>query len=175
VYTSGRIKSQGLFSIPYGRLETRMMIPEGQGLWTGLWLMGNNFATAGWPICGEQDVVEHINAAVPDSILGSVHMPGWGYSQPYSPTGYTAATWHTYGMIWSKGSVQYYVDSPTNIYTSFTPAIAAGHGGTWPFDSGNPNFLIINLAVGGTLPGAPSVSTPFPSQLLVDYVRLYTN
>lgn len=175
-WTSARIKTQGLFSMSYGRLEARMMIPEGQGFWTGLWLMGNDFATVGWPICGEQDVVEHVNAPVPDSFVASVHMPGYGYSQSYSPTGYSAAGWHIYGMIWSKGSVQYYVDSPSNtVGPPFTPAIAASHGGTWPFDSGNANFILLNLAVGGTLPGSPNGTTTFPSQLVVDYVHLYTN
>ena len=174
-YTSARIKTQGLFSMSYGRLEVKMMIPEGQGFWSGLWLMGNNFATAGWPICGEQDVVEHVNAAVPDQILGSVHMPSGNSTHTYGPAGFSAGSWHTYGMIWTKGQVEYYVDSPSNIYAIYTAANFTANGGTWPFDSGNANFIIMNLAVGGLLPGSPNGSTPFPSQMLVDYVRLYTN
>jgi beta-glucanase (GH16 family) len=175
VYTSARIRTQGLFSMSYGRVEARMFLPEGQGFWPAFWLMGNNFATVGWPICGEQDVMEHTNAPSPDYVLGSVHMPNANYSHQYLSSGYSAAAWHTYGMIWTKGSVAYYVDSPTNIYATYTAANVTASGGTWPFDSGNSNFLILNLSVGGLLPGSPNSSTPFPSQLLVDYVRLYTN
>jgi len=175
VYTSARIKTQGLFSMSYGRLEARMMIPEGQGFWPAFWLMGNNFATVGWPICGEQDVMEHTNSPSPDYILGSVHMPNGNYSHQYSASGYSAAAWHTYGMIWAKGMVEYYVDSPTNIYAIYSAANFTASGATWPFDSGNANFILLNLSVGGALPGPPNASTPFPSQLLVDYVRVYTN
>jgi beta-glucanase (GH16 family) len=177
VYTSARIKTQGLFSMPYGRIEARMMIPEGQGLWPAFWLMGNNFATAGWPICGEQDVMEHTNAPSPDYMLGSVHMPNGNstHQYPFSANGFLASGWHTYGMIWSKGLVEFYVDSTSNIYASNAASTFTASGGTWPFDSGNSNFIILNLSVGGTLPGSPNSSTPFPAQLLVDYVRVYTN
>lgn len=175
VYTSARIRSQGLFSMSYGRLEARMMMPEGAGLWPAFWLMGNNFATVGWPICGELDVMEHVNAPTPDQIYGSVHMPSGNFSHTYQSTGFSAATWHTYGMIWAKGSVQYYVDSPTNVYAVYDASNLTAGGATWPFDSGNAAFIILNLSVGGTFPGSPNSSTPFPSQLLVDYVRLYTN
>ena len=175
VYTSARIRSQGLFSMGYGRLEARMMIPEGTGLWPAFWMMGNNFATVGWPICGELDIMEHVKAPTPDLVYGSVHMPNGDFSHTYSANGFTAGGWHTYGMIWSKGSVQYYVDSPTNVYAIYNGANLTSAGATWPFDSGNAAFIILNLSVGGTFPGSPNSTTPFPSQLLVDYVRLYTN
>ena len=77
-------------------------------------------------------------------------------------------------MIWSKGMVQYYVDTPTNIYASFKSTTIPA-GAVWPFDSGQGRFLILNLAVGGSWPGAPDGSTVFPSEMLVDYVRVYTN
>lgn len=88
----------------------------------------------------------------------------------------TASTWHTYGMIWSPGSVSYYVDDPTNIYATYTPSsLSSIANSAWPFDGGQSNFIILNLAVGGDYPGSPDSSTPFPSEMLVDYVRLYTN
>jgi len=180
VYTSARIRTQGLFSMSYGRLEARMLLPEGTGLWPAFWLMGNNFATSGWPISGELDVMEHVNAPTPDVVYGSVHMPNGNFTHTYqfptSPTpAQTAAGWHTYGMIWAKGSVQYYVDSPSNVYAIYNGANLTAGGATWPFDSGNPQFIILNLSVGGSFPGSPNSSTPFPSQMLVDYVRLFTN
>ncbi len=75
-------------------------------------------------------------------------------------------------MIWTKGQIQYYIDSPTNIYETFTTTSPGS--GTWPFDQG-PMFIILNLAVGGSWPGSPNSTTVFPSSMLVDYVRIYTN
>ena len=178
VYTSARMKTQGLFSFQYGRIEFRAEVPEAQGFWPAAWLLGNNIATVKWPACGEMDVLERVNAAtVPDWNKGSIHGAGFtGMGTRYDfPSGETAATWHTYGMIWSKGSVSYYVDDPTNPYVTYTPSSVSGlNGAAWPFDNG-PAFIILNLAVGGSWPGSPNSSTPFPSEMLVDYVRIYTN
>jgi beta-glucanase (GH16 family) len=181
VYTSARLKTEGLFSFQYGRLEFRAQVPEAQGFWPAAWLLGNNLATINWPGCGEQDVMERVDAAtVPDFNEGSVHGPGFtgsflGTAYDF-PAGATAATWHTYGMIWEPGSVSYYVDDPANLYVTYTPSSLTGlSGASWPFDGGQANFILLNLAVGGNYPGSPTSSTPFPSQMLVDYVRLYTN
>jgi len=176
VYTSARLKSQGLFSFQYGRIEARMKLPESQGMWPAFWLLGNSIATVNWPACGELDVMEHINGSNPqnegfDWTQGSIHGTNLNGGTQYHPAGFSAAAWHTYGMIWSKGKIQYYVDSPTNVYATFTPATQSG---TWPFDSG-PEFILLNLAVGGDWPGSPDATTVFPSEIQVDYVRLYTN
>jgi beta-glucanase (GH16 family) len=181
VYTSARLKTQGMFSFQYGRLEFRAMVPEAQGFWPAAWLMGNNIATVNWPACGEQDVLERVNAAGnPDWNAGSIH--GTGFTggnlgtQYHFPAGQTAAQWHIYGMIWSPGSVKYYVDDPTQPYASFTPSSLSGlSGAVWPFDGGQSDFIILNLAIGGSWPGPPNGTTPFPSEMLVDYVRIYTN
>jgi len=180
VYTSARLKTEGLFSFQYGRIEVRAQVPEAQGFWPAFWLMGNNIVTVNWPACGEMDVLERIDAAAtPDWNQGSIHGTGFTGSNVGTvydfPGGQTAAEWHTYGMIWSKGSVAYYVDDPTSPYVSYTPSSITGFdGAVWPFDTGS-NFIILNLAVGGNWPGSPNSSTPYPSQMLVDYVRIYTN
>jgi beta-glucanase (GH16 family) len=183
VYTSARMKTQGLFSLQYGRLEAKIWAPEGQGLWPAFWTLGNNISSANWPACGEQDIMERVNAALtPDWNEGSVH--GTGFTGDtglgtkfYFPSGQTAAGWHTYGMIWKPGSVAYYVDEPTNPYVTYTnPGSLTGlTGAVWPFDSGDSAFVLLNLAVGGDWPGSPNATTVFPASLLVDYVRLYTN
>jgi beta-glucanase (GH16 family) len=179
VYTSARMKSQGLFSILYGRVEARIMVPEAQGFWPAFWMLGNNIVTDQWPACGEADIQERINAATnPDWNAGSIHgigFTGENLGTKYNfPSGQTAAGWHTYGMIWQPGSVQYYIDDPGNIYATYTPAsLNSLTGAVWPFDSGNAQFFILNLAVGGSWPGSPNSSTPFPSETLVDYVRVY--
>src|SRR5580704_17654036 len=126
VYTSARMKTQGLFSFQYGRFEVRAQIPEAQGFWPAAWLLGNNITTVDWPACGEQDVLERVNAALtPDWNAGSIHGPnftgGTGLGlEYYFPNGETAAQWHTYGMVWSLGSVAYYIDDPAKPYATFT-------------------------------------------------------
>jgi beta-glucanase (GH16 family) len=182
IYTSARLKTQGLFSLQYGRIEFRAMVPEAQGFWPAAWLLGNNIVTADWPACGEQDVLERVNAAkTPDWNEGSVH--GIGFTGDTGlgtvvnfPRGQTAAQWHTYGMIWTKGSVAYYIDDPAQPYVTYTTSSLANlKGATWPFDAGQSNFILLNLAIGGDWPGPPNAATPFPSEMLVDYVRIYTN
>jgi beta-glucanase (GH16 family) len=182
VYTSARMKTEGLFSFQYGRLEARIMAPESQGMWPAFWLLGNNIVTNPWPACGEADVMEHIDGNdTPFGGPGSGAAPGYDWTQasihgtnlnggtPYTTAGFSAAAWHTYGMIWTKGQIEYYVDDPANIYETFTPSTQSG---TWPFDQG-PQFIIMNLAVGGSWPGSPDATTVFPSQMQVDYVRVY--
>jgi beta-glucanase (GH16 family) len=176
VYTSARMKTQGLFSFQYGRIEARMQLPESQGMWPAFWLLGNNIATINWPACGELDVMEHVNGSNPENegydwVQGSIHGTNLNGGIQYHPSGFSATAWHTYGMIWTPGQIQYYVDSPTSIYATFN---ASSQAGTWPFDQG-PQFVIVNLAVGGSWPGSPNATTVFPSQVVVDYVRIYTN
>ena len=188
-FTSARLKSQGLFSFMYGRIEARMQLPESQGMWPAFWMLGNNIATINWPASGELDIMEHIDGSNPppyvggtapgyDWIAGSVHGGTSGAAelngtQQYTTTGFSAAAWHTYGMIWTKGQIQYYVDSPSNIYATFTTTNGSFSATTWPFDAG-PQFIILNLAVGGDWPGNVNSSTVFPGNMLVDYVRIYT-
>jgi beta-glucanase (GH16 family) len=182
VYTSARLKTQGLFSFQYGRFEVRAQVPEAQGFWPAGWLLGNNITTVNWPACGEQDVLERVNGALtPDWNEGSVHGTGFtgasGLGQKYNfPPGQTAAGWHTYGMIWSNGTVAFYVDDPAQPYVTYTTSsLNVINGAVWPFDSGQSNFIILNLAIGGDWPGPPDGTTPFPSEMLIDYVRIYTN
>ncbi len=178
IYTSARLKTQGLFSFSYGRIEAKMLLPQGQGLWSAFWMLGNNITKVNWPACGEQDIMEHINAPQPDWVAASLHGTNANLRQDYQGAGqpFSTAEWHTYGMIWSPGHVEYYVDAPTNIFASFTTSSLSGQSGAvWPFDSGSGAFIILNLAVGGAWPGNPDGTTPFPSEVLVDYIRIYKN
>jgi beta-glucanase (GH16 family) len=192
-YTSARLKSEGMLSFMYGRIEARMKLPESQGMWPAFWMLGNNIATLSWPACGEIDIMEHIDGSNPppyvggtppgyDWMAGSVHGGTSGSAEingtnQYHPSGYSAAAWHTYGMIWSKGQIEFYVDDPANVYATFKSTDSqwtSGSNNLWPFDVG-PQFLILNLAVGGDWPGSPDGTTVFPSEMMVDYVRVYTN
>jgi beta-glucanase (GH16 family) len=190
VYTSGRLKSQGHFSFLYGRIEARMKLPESQGMWPAFWTLGNNIATINWPACGELDIMEHIDGSKPpgtaggpvtgyDWIAGSVHGGPSGSaeingSQHFHSSTFSAAEWHTYGMTWSKGVIEFYVDDPANIYATFKSTDSQWVNNAWPFDAG-PQFIIFNLAVGGDWPGNVDSTTVFPSEMLVDYVRIYAN
>jgi len=181
VYTSARMKTQGLFSFRYGRVEFRARVPEAQGFWPAAWMLGNNINTVNWPACGEQDILERVNAAkTPDWNEGSVHGNGFtggsGLGTVYNfPAGTTAADWHTYGMIWKPGSVAFYVDDALNPYVTYNTASLNGMSGAqWPFDAGQSSFILLNLAIGGDWPGAPDASTKFPAEMQVDYVRIYT-
>jgi len=182
VYTSARMKTQGQFSFMYGRIEAKIWVPESQGMWPAFWLLGNNITTESWPACGELDIMEHIDGSNPPLYAGaagpgydwtqsSIHGTGLNGGTPYHPSGFSAAGWHTYGMIWSKGQIQFYVDDPANPYETFSSTTA---GGTWPFDQG-PQFILLNLAVGGGWPGNPDATTVFPGEMKVDYVRIYSN
>lgn len=187
-YTSARMKTQGLFSFMYGRIEASIKLPESQGMWPAFWLLGNNITKVSWPACGELDVMEHIDGSNPplngsrapyDWIAGSVHGGTSGSAelngtQQYHPNGFSAADWHTYGMIWKKGEIDYYVDNPTNIYATYKSTDATWANNMWPFDAG-PQFVILNLAVGGSWPGNVDSTTQFPGNMLVDYVRIYAN
>ena len=174
-YTSARITTQGLQSFQYGRIEASIQIPQGQGLWPAFWMLGDNINTVPWPGCGEMDIMENIGSQ-PTINTGSIH--GTGFTGTMIGTQYVlpngadfSSGFHTFGIIWSPQIVQYYVDSPSNIYATYTPS-SLPSGAVWPFDSGK-FFFIINLAVGGNYPGSPNANTAFPAEVLVDYVRVW--
>src|ERR1035438_3533882 len=121
-----------------------------------------------------------VSVSIADWNEGSIHGAGFtggNLGSTFDFTGgQTAAGWHTYGMIKTANSIAYYVDDPAHPYATFTPASITGlSGSVWPFDNGQGNYIILNIAVGGSWPGAPNSSTAFPSEMLVDYVRVYTN
>ncbi len=123
VYTSARLKTQGLQSFKYGRIEARIKIPEGQGIWPAFWMLGDNITTVDWPACGEIDIMENIGKE-PSIYHGSLHMIGGDLTQKYTlPSGEKlASAFHIYGMTWTPEIIQFYIDTPTSIYATFTPA-----------------------------------------------------
>jgi beta-glucanase (GH16 family) len=173
-YTSARLKTQGIFQQAYGRIEARVKMPTSRGMWPAFWMLGDDIATAGWPKCGEIDIMEN-NGKEPGTNHGSLHGPS--ASAPTSdltavfnlPAGQNFAdNFHVYAIEWEPGTVRFYVDA--NLYATFGSSQWPA-GGTWVFD--HPFFLILNVAVGGDWPGAPDANTAFPQQMLVDYVRVY--
>jgi beta-glucanase (GH16 family) len=166
-YTSARLKTQGKYSQTYGKIEARLAIPKGQGLWPAFWMLGTNIGSVGWPKCGEIDIMEHVNSN--DTIYGTMH---WDYNGYASYGGNTTAApvtnFHTYMLDWNPWSLNWYVDG--RLY--FQGNILNNINGTEEFQ--RPFFILLNLAVGGNWPGAPNSATPFPSQYKIDYVRAYS-
>src|SRR5690242_10457 len=174
-YTSARLKTQGLFTEAYGRFEARIKIPTGQGMWPAFWMLGNDITSAGWPKCGEIDIMENIDKE-PATVHGSLHGPSTtrrtsDATAPFSlPIGQNFAdNFHLYAVEWEPGAIRFYVD--TSLYATFTQSRWPS-GGTWAFD--HPFFILLNVAVGGTWPGSPDSTTQFPQQMLIDYIRVYT-
>ena len=172
-YTSARLKTQGRFEQAYGRFEARIKIPRGQGIWPAFWLLGADIPTAGWPRCGEIDVMENIGRE-PATVHGSMHGPGFSggnsLTAAYGPAGGQAFAdaFHVFAVEWDPGSVRFFADA--NLYQTRTPADLRP-GQAWVFD--HPFFVILNVAVGGDWPGGPDGTTVFPQAMLVDYVRVY--
>jgi len=171
-FTSARIKTQGLVSAQYGRIEARIRLPFGQGIWPAFWMLGTNIASTGWPQCGEIDIMENVGRE-PSVNHGSVHGPG--YSGGNSVSGlYTlpgsarfADDFHVFAIQWSPQTIVFSVDGTA--YRTVTPASLPA-GAAWVFD--RPFFVILNVAVGGTFPGSPDATTQFPQEMIVDYVRV---
>jgi beta-glucanase (GH16 family) len=169
-YTSARIKTQSTFAFTYGRLEARVSIPAGIGCWPAFWALGSDLTTAGWPSCGEIDVMEWVGQT-PGTVYGSLHSVGFsGTASSTLPNNAAfSGVYHVFAIDWYPGEIVWSVDGV--VYEvqlqSSVPA-----GGTWPF---NANFFILlNLAIGGNWPGSPNAQTVFPQDYRVDYVRVYS-
>ena len=171
-YTSARIKSQGRFSQKYGRFEARIKVPSGKGLWPAFWLLGDDIYANGWPACGEIDIME-VGSFKPFRIYSSLHGPGYSGKNAVTsiftfPTGRAVEGFHNFAAEWAPQVVRFYIDG--ELYATRTSADLPS-GKLWVFD--HPFFIVLNLAVGGNLPGNPDESTVFPQRMLVDYVRVY--
>jgi beta-glucanase (GH16 family) len=172
-YTSARLITKNKFTAKYGRIEARLKIPFGQGMWPAFWSLGDNIDSVGWPSCGEMDIMENIGRE-PSVIHGTLHGPGYsggnGLSSSFSLTNnsHFADDYHVFAVEWEPGVVRFYCDGI--LYKTRTPADLPP-GTTWAFD--HPFFLILNVAVGGSWPGSPDATTVFPQTMSVDYVRVY--
>lgn len=177
-YTSSRMKTMDKFSFQYGRVDIRAAVAEGKGLWSALWMMGQNWSQEGWPYCGELDIVDTIGGPGQESMI--VNKAFWnngGIGSPYSVashgTEYDLAggetfsgTFHVFSLVWTENTITWYVDDVEShslnidnedLREAFQQQF----------------FLIFNVAVGGDWPGAPVTATNFPRGMLVDYVRVF--
>ena len=181
-YTSARITTEGLFEQQYGRFEARIRLPYGKGIWPAFWLLGNDCDQNPWPQCGEIDIMEYLGNQ-PTVVFGSVHGPGYNGGDSVSKEyrlddNRFDNDFHIFGIEWGPNYINYYVDG--DLYQRITPTLVdeeavkdgdPANAGEWVFN--RPFFIIINMAVGGNLPGAPNAQTVFPQSMYVDYVRVY--
>ncbi|HEV2437509.1 MAG TPA: family 16 glycosylhydrolase [Verrucomicrobiae bacterium] len=175
-YTSGRMNTKGKWSWTYGRIEARIKIPRGQGIWPAFWMLGANIDPVGWPTCGEIDIMENIGKTSDQGTdHGTMHGPGYsggnGIGGTYTLPGGAKLSddFHIYAIEWTTNQIKWYLDN--NLFFTATPASLPA-GTTWVFTA--PQFIILNVAVGGYWPGYPDGTTVFPQQMLVDYVHVYS-
>lgn len=170
-YTSARIHTNGKVGFTYGKVEARMKLPAGAGIWPAFWALGTDLATAGWPNSGEIDIMEFVGKT-PNTVYGTLHGPGYsgaqGINKPYDLGTAVSADFHTYTIIKRPNEIIWQVDGKD--YHRLTPASLPA-GANWVFEK--PFFVILNLAIGGDWPGSPDANTVFPAQMKVDWVRVY--
>jgi len=199
-YTSARIKTQEKFAAKFGRIEARLKLPKGQGIWAAFWTLGETIETRGWPECGEIDIMESLGHE-PDKVYGTIHGPGHSGGDNQTTAHYRigradtdgglggdsrhsdfenparrevseadfSTGYHIFAVEWRPGRIEWFVDSER--YHSLTPD-ELPEGARWVFDD-TPQFILLNLAVGGHWPKYPDETTTFPQDYRIDYVRVF--
>jgi len=171
-YTSARLKTEGKASWRYGKIEARIKLPYGQGMWPAFWMLGNNITSVGWPACGEIDIMEMIGGAGRENTVhGTAHWDDNGHQSSGDskmlPSGNYADTFHIFSIEWNPWFIKWYVDGSLFHALDITPsAMSEFH---------QPFFIILNVAVGGNWPGSPDATTAFPQTMTVDYIRVYAD
>lgn len=172
-FTSARLLTKGKASWICGRMEARIRIPEGKGIWPAFWLLGANIDAVHWPECGEIDIMENIGSE-PSTLHGTLHGPGYSGARGLTGDYHLSAAalsddFHVYAIEWEENRISWFLDGET--YFTLTPGdLPAGRN--WIFNQ--PQFLLLNVAVGGDWPGNPDATTIFPQRMSVDYVRVYS-
>lgn len=164
-HTSGKIITKGLFEVEYGKIEARIKVPLGQGIWPAFWMLGSNIDQVSWPYCGEIDVMEHVNNEM--AIHGTAHWHNNGHTYNGNSAVANPTNFQVYSIEWNEDEIRWFLNGNQYHYLS----IANNTQSTAEFHL--PFYLILNLAVGGNWPGYPDATTSFPTQLEVDYVRVY--
>jgi beta-glucanase (GH16 family) len=169
-FTSARLISRDRVHFTYGLVQARIRLPGGRGIWPAFWMLGQDIGAAGWPGCGEIDVMENFGRQ-PRTVHGTLHGPGYsgrgGITAAHHAGADLADDFHVYSVCWEPGRIRWYLDDV--LYSTITPADLDGR--PWLFD--HDCYLLLNVAVGGTLCEPPDDALEFPRAMLVDYVRRY--
>lgn len=176
-YTSARISTVDRFAFRYGRIEARIRLPRGQGLWPAFWLLPQDDTYGTWAASGEIDVMEAVNLGGTggNTVHGTLHYGGEWPNNVHTGNQYSVATdattgFHDYALEWDEVEMRWYVDgvlyAMQNSWSTTTAPFPA------PFD--RPFHILLNVAVGGNFPGSPDAATVFPVTMEVDYIRVYS-
>lgn len=164
-YSSSRMNTLNNFDFQYGRLEVRAKLPQGGGTWPAIWMMGANFPSAGWPDCGEIDIMEH-SGNDQDVIHGTVHFPGNSGGNAIGGTTVQEGVsneFNNYTIEWDENQIQWAIND--EVFQTFQ------NNGDLPFNQ--EFFIILNVAMGGTFVGN-SVDPDFEeSDMEIEYIRVY--
>ncbi len=171
-YTSAKITTHGRMLGGPGRVEARIKLPAGQGLWPAFWMLGASHPGTPWPKSGELDIMEN-KGSESTTTSSAVHGPGYSGQTPFAHrhplrAGASADGFHTYAVEWDSLHIRFLVDGGVH-YVATRREV--DQRGPWVFDQ--PFFVILNLAVGGHFDGDPASDAIFPATMLVDYVRVY--
>jgi beta-glucanase (GH16 family) len=176
-YTSARLITKGLFDKKYGRFEARIKLPYGKGYWPAFWMLGDDSDGEVWPQIGEIDIMEYLGDE-PTTAFGTIHGPGYSGGESISKEYILQNNrfdneFHVFGIEWSPNQINWYIDDV--LYLTLTPEDVEEETdgeGEWVFND-RDFYMILNVAVGGNLPGNPTPETVFPQSMIVDYVRVY--
>jgi len=168
-YTSARLKSINKIYFKYGKIEAKIKLPYGQGIWPAFWMMGQ---TGIWPSCGEIDIMEMIGGGIgrDNKCYGTVHWDDNGHM--YSG-GNISLTWpeifaddyHIFGIEWNEEKIKWFLDNTLYYETDITNAYMT--------ELHQEFYILLNIAVGGNWPGAPDATTVFPQKMYIDWIRWY--
>ena len=170
-YTSARMITKDKKEWQYGRVDIRAKLPEGQGIWPAIWMLGANIDDQDWPACGEIDIMELVGHE-PNTVHGTAHWGNVGSPSVFrgqstiDPDGFQDS-YHVFSIVWTTSKVQWLVDEA--VVKTIDPTTTAGYN--YPFNQ--PFFMILNVAVGGNWPGYPDDTTEFPQKMTIDYVRVF--
>jgi beta-glucanase (GH16 family) len=179
-YTSARLITLGKYSFTYGFVEVRAKLPCAQGTWPAIWMLGEatdntGLTSSAWPGPGEIDIMEQLGISVPSDkqvVLGTLHTTarhgGNGISARTTVSDACTA-FHNFQLTWTADRIQIGVDG--TVYNTFDKPLNADNS-VWPFNK--PQYLILNLAIGGVL-GGTVVGNLVPDSMQIDYVRVYQN
>jgi beta-glucanase (GH16 family) len=171
-YTSAKVTTRGTMHVPPGRVEARIKLPAGQGLWPAFWMLGHRHPAVPWPVSGELDIMEH-RGSEPTTTSSAVHGPGYSGNTPFVHAhtlarGTLTEDFHTFAVEWDSLHVRFFVDDTVHYGITRT---AVEQFGKSVLDQ--PFYLILNLAVGGAFDGDPRSDEIFPATMFVDYVRVF--
>ncbi|MCX6222860.1 MAG: family 16 glycosylhydrolase [Bacteroidia bacterium] len=171
-YSSTRMKTQDKKTFKFGRIDIRVKLPVGKGIWPALWMLGSNITSVGWPACGEMDIMELIGT-YPSRVYSTMHWKSASGAHASKGLNYNLTSgdfsqqFHVFSMVWTQDLIKNYVDDVLFLTVSSADVGASNY----PFNANQ--FFIFNVAVGGDWPGPPDASTPFPQRMFVDYVRVF--